>query len=135
MVTNAPLAEAIEGLTTYVGEAGLSDRSVILYGQIPALSYMLDMPPALSTSWPDLASYNYEVMAEDMEELRNMPADQQRPIIIVGAGPEQWIRGAEMTEAELAYYMLNEKWEMIYDYMVEQGYEKTYGNGMFTVYE
>lgn len=135
MVTNAPLAEAIEGLTTYVEETGVSDRSVILYGQIPALSYMLDMPPALSTSWPDLASYNYEVMAEDMEELRNMPADQQRPIIIVGAGPEQWIRGAEMTEAELAYYMLNEKWEMIYDYMVEQGYEKTYGNGMFTVYE
>ncbi len=135
MVTNAPLAEAIEGLTTYVEETGLSDRSVILYGQIPALSYMLDMPPALSTSWPDLASYNYEVMAEDMEKLRNMPADQQRPLIIVGAGPEQWIRGAEMTEAELAYYMLNEKWEMIYDYMVEQGYEKTYGNGMFTVYE
>lgn len=135
MTTNAPLAEAIEGLTGYVETEELSDRSVILYGQIPAVSYILDMPPAISTSWPDLASYNYEVLEEDMEKLRNGETESGRPLIILGAGPHQWVQGAEMTEAEKAYHKLDEKWELIYAYMADQGYEMTYGNGMFFVYQ
>ena len=135
MTTNAPLAEAIEGLTEYVETEKLSDRSVILYGQIPAVSYILDMPPAISTSWPDLASYHYEVLEEDMEKLRNGEAGGERPLVILGAGPQQWIQGAEMTETEIAYHKLDDKWELIYTYMVEQGYEMTYGNGMFSVYQ
>lgn len=132
IVTNAPLAEAVEGLTQYVETEGLSDKSVILYGWIPAVSYLLDMPVAISTSWPDLASYNYAVMAEDMERLRE---SGERPIIILGTGPEQWIRGEALTQEEIERYMLNGKWEMLYGYMVEQGYEKVYGNDMFTVYQ
>lgn len=133
--TNAPLAEAIEGLTEYVESEQLSDKSVILYGQIPAVSYLLDMPPAISTSWPDLASYNYAVLKEDMEKLREDPPESGRPLIVLGrSGPEQWIRGEEMSEEDRKRYMLNEKWEMIYDYMVEEGYEKGYENAVFVVY-
>lgn len=135
LVTNAPLAEAIESLTEYVETEGLSDRSVILYGHIPGVSYMLDLPPAISTSWPDLASYNYEVMAEDMEKLRRDPPESGRPLIILGEkGLDRWIRGETLTQEDSAYNMVNEKWKLIYDYMVEQGYEKTYENEMFTVY-
>ena len=132
MVTNAPLAEAIEGLTEYVEREGLSDKSVILYGWIPAVSYLLEMPPAISTSWPDLDSYNYAVMAEDMAKLR---ARGERPLIILETnGPERWIRGSAMSEEDIEHYKLYEKWEMLYAYMVEQGYEKVYGNDIFTVY-
>lgn len=131
IVTNAPLAKAVEGLTEYVERSELSDKSVILYGWIPAVSYLLNMPPAISTSWPDLASYNYVVMAEDMERLRE---SGERPLIILGTGPEQWIRGEALTQEEIERYNLNGKWEMLYGYMVEQGYEKVYGNDMFTVY-
>lgn len=134
MVTNAPLAEAVEELTEYIEAEKLSDKSVILYGQIPGVSYMLDMPPAISTSWPDLASYHYEVMAEDMEKLREQTSEAERPLIILGSGPERWIRGEELTEAELVQYMINEKWFMLCDYMAEQGYERVFENGMFTVY-
>ena len=135
MVTNAPLAEAIEGLTEYVEEENLSDRSVILYGQIPAVSYLLDMPPAISTSWPDLASYHCAVMTEDMKKLRENPPQSGRPLIILGTeGPERWIRGEELTEAEKSRYALYEKWELLYDYMVEEGYEKGYENAVFVVY-
>lgn len=135
IVTNAPLAEAIEGLTEYVESERLSDKSVILYGQIPAVSYFLDMPPAISTSWPDLASYNYAVLEEDMEKLRQDSSESGRPLIVLGRkGPEQWIRGEEISEEDRKRYMLNEKWEMIYDYMVEEGYEKGYENEMFVVY-
>lgn len=135
MVTNKPLAEALEELSVYVETEGLSDRSVILYGQIPAISYMLNMPPAISTSWPDLRSYNYEVMAEDMEKLKNQPKEKKKPLIILGAGIDSWIQGKELTEAELAYLMINEKWEMIYRYMLEEGFEKTFENEMFVVYQ
>ena len=134
MVTNAPLAEAVEELTEYIETEGLSDKNVILYGQIPGISYMLDMPPAISTSWPDLASYHCEVLAEDMEKLRKQTSEAERPLIILGSGPERWIRGEELTEVELVQYMINEKWFMIYDYMIEQGYERVFANGMFAVY-
>lgn len=136
MVTNAALAEAIEGLTGFVEKEGLSDRSVILYGRIPAVSYILDMPPAISTSWPDLRSYNYAVMEEDLRKLQEHPQESGRPLVILAAaGPERWIRGEEMSEEDIAYYMLNEKWEMLYNYMVDQGYERVYGNEEFVVYK
>lgn len=131
IVTNASLAEAVEGLTEYVETENLSDKSVILYGWIPGVSYVLNMPAAISTTWPDLASYNYVVMAEDMERLRE---SGERPLIILGTWPEQWIRGEALTEDEIERFMLNGKWEMLYGYMLEQGYEKVYGNDMFTVY-
>lgn len=131
IVTNASLAEAVEGLTEYVETEGLSDNSVILYGWIPGVSYILNMPAAISTTWPDLASYNYVVMAEDMERLRE---SGERPLIILGTWPEQWIRGEALTEEEIERFMLNGKWEMLYGYMLEQGYEKVYGNELFTVY-
>lgn len=134
MVTNAPLAEAVEELTEYVESEKLSGRSVILCGQIPGLSYMLDMPPAISTSWPDLASYHYEVLEEDMDKLRAQTSEMERPLIILGKGLEKWISGEELTEAELVQYKIDEKWFVIYDYMVEEGYEKTFENGMFVVY-
>lgn len=70
-----------------------------------------------------------------MEKLLAGEAAGERPLIILGAGPQQWVQGAEMTEAEIAYHKLNDKWELIYTYMVEQGYEMTYGNGMFSVYQ
>lgn len=135
IVTNAALAEAIEGLTDYVESEGLSDRSVISYGRIPAVSYILDMPPAISTLWPDLRSYNYAVMREDLEKLWDYPEKAGRPLVILATkGPERWIRGEAMSEEDIAYYMLNEKWEMLYSYMVEQGYERVYGNEEFVVY-
>ena len=134
MVTNAPMAQAVEGLTAFVEKEGLSDKSVILYGMIPGVSYILDMQPAISTSWPDLASYHYGVLAEDMEDLWGDLPESDRPLIILGNNPERWIRGEQFTEKELEQCMLNEKWELLYYYMVEQGYEKVYEDGVFYVY-
>ena len=101
---------------------------------IPGVSYILDMQPAISTSWPDLASYHYGVLAEDMEDLWGDLPESDRPLIILGNNPERWIRGEQFTEKELEQCMLNEKWELLYYYMVEQGYEKVYEDGVFYVY-
>ena len=133
MVTNAPLAEALEELTAYVEAEGLAHRELILYGQIPALSYMLDMPSALSTAWPDLRSYGQTVLEEDLNKLRGMKKEV-RPLIILGADIERFVQGEEPTEIEVKYFMINEKWDMIYEFLIEQKYEKTYENDMFAVY-
>ena len=41
---------------------------VVLYGDIPAMAYMLEMPFAIS-AWPDMDSYNYAVMEADLQRI------------------------------------------------------------------
>ncbi len=150
MVTNRELAEAIEELTVYMDMEELTDRKLILYGQIPAVSYMLDMRPAISTSWPDLRSYSYEVMVADMENLREgrMPGGRpeneisDEPVIILGAGLDGFLRkdeeamdAAELTEKERKDYETDKKLKLILDFMEAEGYERSFGNARFAVYK
>jgi hypothetical protein len=69
MYTDPERAVQIAEISAFVEEAGLKGKEVILYGKIPAVSYYLEMPFAIS-SWPDLASYNYDVMKTDLESLQ-----------------------------------------------------------------
>lgn len=152
-VTNKELAEAVEELTVYIETEGLSDREVLLYGEIPAVSYILNMPSAISTTWPDLASYNYEIMAEDMERLRAAVSEggakgtegqkktYDAPVIILGGGLDGFLRGdeeamkaAELTEKERNRYGTDEKLKLITGFMEEEGYERVFGNVRFAVY-
>ncbi|MDE5596867.1 MAG: hypothetical protein K2J04_03450, partial [Lachnospiraceae bacterium] len=50
-------AAAFSELVQYANKQQFAGREVILYGDIPGLSYFLDMPAAISTCWPDLDSY------------------------------------------------------------------------------
>lgn len=140
MVTNRELAEAIEELTTFVEQEGLSDQSLLLYGQIPAVSYILDMPPAISTSWPDLRSYGYDLMEAEMERLRTMPKEE-RPLIVLGAGLDGFLREdtqameqAGLTQKERGDYETDQKLTLITSYMEEAGYQRIFGNARFAVY-
>ena len=69
MKTDPERAVQISEISAFVEKEGLKGQEVILYGKIPAVSYYLEMPFAIS-SWPDLASYNYEVMKNDLESLQ-----------------------------------------------------------------
>jgi hypothetical protein len=69
MYTDPERAVQIAEISTFVEQEGLKGQEVILYGKIPAVSYYLEMPFAIS-SWPDLPSYNYEVMKSDLETLQ-----------------------------------------------------------------
>lgn len=142
MVTNQELASAVEGLTDYVNQEDLSGRSLILYGHIPATAYILDMPPAISTTWPDLRSYNYDIMVSDMERLKKVREEKERPLIILSAGVDGFLRGdtqameaAKLTQAEAEGYKSDKKLVLITSYMKEMGYERTFGNARFAVYQ
>ena len=120
MVTNNELAVAVEELTAYVEEEGFADRELILYGQIPAISYILDMPSAISTTWADLRSYSYVTMVNDMKILKGDMELKGRkaPLVILGEEP---------AEADA-------KWKLITDFMNQYKYKQAFENARFTVY-
>ena len=164
MVTNQELAVSIEELTAYMEQEQLTEKGLILYGQIPATSYFLDMPSAISTTWPDLRSYGYDIMVADMEALeRSMAESAQeagvqnaglqdagsqdesmqaaRPVIILGAGLDAFLRSdeqgmadAELTEPEKAAYMTDRKLLLITEFMEKYDYKRDFGNAKFAVY-
>lgn len=77
-------AEWMTELTEYQEEHGLAGREVALFGNIPALSYYLGMPPAFNT-WSDLDSYVCEVMEADLENLTKEVESgvRMRPVILL----------------------------------------------------
>jgi hypothetical protein len=128
-------AEAMTGLTAYVKENGLQGQEVILYGQIPSLSYYLQMPSAFNP-WSDLASYDIEVMENKMAQLNG-----ETPVIIVGDSYDLWEEGRvtgavnEGTSSENALKIQEDpKWELIVGFMEENGYRLAFQNEKFALY-
>ena len=136
MVTNRELADQITGLSDYAQQQALSGHKVILYGQIPAVSYFLQMEPAISTSWPDLRSYDISVMQADLQQLT------ETPVIILSAKTDAFLtddaQGEQVlgvTQQELAAYRADPKLKLLSDYMAQNHYQETYTNTAFAVYQ
>ncbi|MDR2044033.1 MAG: hypothetical protein LBQ15_06625 [Clostridium sp.] len=79
MYTSADRAGVLASLSAYVEGNGWKGREVILYGQIPALSYYLELPFAI-TAWPDLGSYQYETMEADLDGIRGEVSEKGREL-------------------------------------------------------
>lgn len=148
--TNAEKAEAIEGLTIYCENNNLigEGKSLLLFGHIPGVSYFLDTPAAISTSWPDLESYNYSVFEKDMEALETeMDEDgTKRPTVIVSFGVsavlendangmEEYEKSIESGESSLVVLKESKKLPKLLEFMKKYEYKKTYSNHRFVVYE
>lgn len=56
------------GLYQYVTKAELTDRTLITYGYIPAVSFYLQMEPAFNP-WIDLASYDISVLSDELDKI------------------------------------------------------------------
>lgn len=115
MHTTRENGEALQTLMNYLGEKDLQEKKVILYGDCPGLSFLLDIPFAIGTSWPDLASYHYETFVQDLEELEEFPM-----VIIcnVNTGGEQSLQ----------------KKEYLMTFMNSNEYVNIYNNGTYAVY-
>ena len=49
-------------------------KSAIFWGDCPGLSYILRIPSAISTTWPDLDSYTLKRLETDISQLTNPPS-------------------------------------------------------------
>lgn len=125
-------AENIKGLMDYVKGAGYSsDKELITYGYIPALSFYLQMPSAFNP-WIDLGSYNYAVMQENLNAQLS-EKEGNMPVLILGAHLAKYVDGvndkkdyAEITDG---------KFKIIMSYIESGEYELVYQNDLFAVLE
>ena len=115
-------AQLLTELSGYAEEHRLQGREVILYGWVPSLAYYLQMPPAFN-SWSDLTSYSYETMAEAIAKTEEgiRERGEEKPIVIV-----DYLH----TDQEQ-----DKKWMLILDFMGRNGYEPTWQNDRFAIYE
>lgn len=117
---------ALEELDAYVYQNGLYKKRVILYGDIPAVSYLFDMEPAISTTWADLDSYGIYVLEEELARLAEESLSEEAPVIIYGRAAVE-----RLTEnAEGAKY---EKWSSILSFAQAQGYQQCFENEEYVI--
>ena len=133
----------MQEISEYVNTRGLAGKDVLLYGQIPALSYYLQMPAAFNP-WPDLDSYQIAQLEEDMHKMQErMDADATyRPVVLLEkkyavyleAG-EDALEALQPTERERSLIVDNAKLLLIGEFMDAYGYEKTFENEKFVIFE
>ena len=134
MRTDAEKAESLEGLYQYLSSEGLLERECILYGQIPGISYYMGLAPALNI-WSDLLSYDLEIMEEDLGKVEGKFAEDCYPVLIL----ERKHADHMLTEGESEVHFFDDiaeqKLWLLADFIEEHGYEITYYNEGFTVFE
>ncbi len=136
-------ADSISGISSFVENQGLKGKEVILYGNIPAMSFYLEMPFAIS-AWPDLASYNYTVMLNDLQKIEADVTEQGRelPVILMektygmyaGRG-EELLNAWEYDEAVIANLAADRKLLLLADFINKYGYKATFENGKFVLFQ
>lgn len=131
--TNAFKKEELERLAACLLEYGLLDRKLILYGDIPALSYILDMEPAIYTTWIDLDS-NSAIRLE--EELGAITAKRGASLPVVIFGENAFHDGENRTEGAFLEqgqeYMT--KAESINKFLLDNDYQEIYFGVSYHVY-
>lgn len=141
MHTNRKTAESIEGITQFCLENQLGGKTVILYGNIPAMSCFLKMPSAISTSWADLASYSYTLMESDLRKVEKAMEEKEadRPIILLSSAFDAWLtedaEGMKHFNLDSGLYDNDPKAELLKNYIREHGYQETYLNELFVIYQ
>lgn len=137
--TNRENGALLEELTLFVQEESLNGREMIAYGELPGLHYLLDMPPALSTAWPDLSSYRMAEYRRDMTMLtERIAAGEEAPVIVVSSPVAAYLSddgeaigwfGVDM-EAMAA----DEKLQILAEWIRTYGYTEQYGDARYVVY-
>ena len=132
---SADKAEWVTELNDYVRENGLQGQEVILYGNIPGLSYYLQMPSAFNP-WSDLRSYSYEVMEEELRKLNG-----ETPVIILENRCVVFLEGGRaaletlgLTEQEVDKMVSDAKLTLLEDFMRTNSYEQAFRNEKFILY-
>lgn len=98
-------AGLIDDLTALIREHGFAGREGIFYGNIPGLSYLLDIKSALSTIWPSLDTYTLPEWDRDMEH-----ASRVSPVVFISVSPSE-----DEKYKSLMHFMEKNKYGKIYE--------------------
>jgi hypothetical protein len=120
ILTTASKKEDLESLGDFICNSGLVSKKLLTYGNIPALSYIFNMQPAIFTTWGDLDSNSLSRIETELGELEGYP------VIILGVESVD-----NMTDESTLQY---KKLHAIESFMYENNYEQVYENSEFRVY-
>lgn len=142
MYTSELNSEALEEISAFITENNdrYADKKLILYGNIPGLSYYLDKPPAIDTTWADLDTYSLSRLKEKLNEIAVSAGSQmERPLIILTPQLSVYLSGDENTMAWRGIseedYAGDEKLKAIQKFMEEGAYVQVFANEAFVIYE
>lgn len=136
MKTNAANAGTLEELNIFMLENNTEYRNkkVILYGNIPGLSYYLHKAPAVYTSWADLDTNSYERLAEDLNTLNQTMTEEDRPLVIFSE--EIMAQVLDLQENGMAGEgsVWEQKLKAVLDFMTVNEYRKAFENEKYAVF-
>lgn len=135
-------AEWMSEISAYVTDKGLTGREVILYGQIPALSFYLELPSAFNP-WSDLRSYSKAALEAALAEVETeMAAGGMAPVVILdkklivyAEGGEAALIEAGYAQSEVDKVLSDTKLYLIWEYIERNGYVETFSNNKFVLFE
>ena len=137
--TNLENGALLEELALYIQEEGLCGREMIAYGELAGLHYLLDMPPALSTAWPDLPSYRMTEYHRDLSAVEDgIQAGKEPPVIILSAAVAAYLsddgEAINWFDVDIEAMAADEKLQMLSEIMWEYGYTECFGNARYVIY-
>lgn len=132
--------ELLQELAVFVEEENLTGRDLITYGELPGLGYLLDMPSALSTFWPDLDSYRMVEYERDMAQIEtNMKeGNDETPVIILASPVAAYLSedadGMNWFGVDREAMDQDEKLQILDGFMEQYGYGEVFCNARYAVY-
>ena len=136
MKTNASNAGTLEELNTFMLENNTEYRNkkVILYGNIPGLSYYLHKAPAVYTSWADLDTNSYERLAEDLNTLNQTMTEENRPLVIFSEEIMAQVLDLQENGMTGEGSVWEQKLKAILDFMTVNEYQMVFENEKYAVF-
>lgn len=123
-------ARWLEEISAYILDNQLTGSEVILYGNVPSLSFYLELPSVFNP-WSDLASYSTAVMEAAIKEMEKAMADgKEPPIVILNRDC------ISDTDTLLEFPVTSDlKLAMVVQFIKDYNYQITFSNEKFVVYE
>lgn len=116
MYTTADNARSLTELIDFCDKSSVTDKPVLLWGNAPGLSYILDVPSAIFTTWPEIPSNTYDALEQALMELEWNPA-----VILHNETGQPLIEG--------------EKTDLILDYIKTHEYQCVFENKNYQIYQ
>ncbi|WP_026526765.1 hypothetical protein [Butyrivibrio sp. VCD2006] len=120
MYTTKENASSLSELHTLIRQRGLEDKKLLQFGKAPGLSYLLDMEPAIFTTWPDLDSNTVTRFEDALSEFEGAD-NEELPVVIINPDFE----GERSAK---------KKYDMLLDFLKTWKYNKVFESDRFEVY-
>lgn len=128
MKTTKQNAQNLQGLNDYLYEHKLTEKKVLLYGNVPSLAFYYSLEPAISSTWPDLESFSGDKFIREVDMLE----ESSLPVVIVDAATKDVLQlDADAISGESN---AEKKQKRLQAFLWDNGYEESYVNESFAVY-